>query len=238
MKRLVFFLFITTGYLYPADYSVILKRNLFAPMKDKTEQTLQKKESLPIIKLPAADELFELKGTFFSQKNPSESLAIIENKKSKEMDFYHIGDRLENATIIDIKDNVVYLEYGFEEIELSPKGSQPVRIYPDSQYTVNLEEFMEEFGREVSNTFTIKATPITDNSSISGFILTGIPEKSILNKYGIKNNDIITKINTIPLDSAEKPFYAYENIIKYGIKRVAVHLLRNNLPYILLYNLN
>jgi type II secretory pathway component PulC len=240
MKRFIFFFLYISSFLYPADYDIILSRNIFAPVKDKkeAEEASPRKEILPVIKLPAIDELFELRGTFFARRNPEESIAILENKKTGEMDFYRTGEVIESALINAIGDNRVLFIYGFREIELTNRGSRPVRIYPDGEYTVNLDEFMLEFSREAVEPFPAKAEPVVENGAVAGFRIKNLQEDSLLKKYGIKNNDIITKINTIALDSPEKPFFAYENIMKYAIREVSVRLYRDNLPYTLLYRLN
>lgn len=239
VKHIILFLVCLSTFLHPEDYGIILERNIFAPVKEapSEQDTGPKKEILPVIKLPAIDELFDLKGTFFAKNNPEESIAILENKKDREMDFYRIGDTVESALITGIEDNRVLFEYGFQEIELTAKGSSPVRVQPDSEYSVNLEELMHEFAKEALEPFHPAAEPVVENGKTAGFLIKGLHEKSLLQKYGIQNNDVITKINTILLDSPEKPFYAYENIMKHGIKRVSVQIYRDNLPYTLLYHL-
>ncbi|HNS32159.1 MAG TPA: hypothetical protein PKN36_04195 [bacterium] len=240
MKSLYFiFLFATAVSLYSADYGTILKRNIFSPMKEsQKENTDSPKATLPIIKLPFIEELVELKGTFFESRKSRDNIAILEDKKTKEMDFYRIGDTAGSALILDIDENRIIFDYGFQEIELTARGSNPVRIYPDTEYRLNIESVMQDFKKEVSENPGISSKPVFENGTIMGFMITGIGEESVISRFGIKNNDIITRINTVPLNSAEKPFYAYENIMKHGIKRVSIHLLRNNLPYTLLYHLN
>jgi hypothetical protein len=234
-----FFVFIVVAptFLYPSGYDIILQRNIFAPLKDIPQQQTgePQKKVLPIIKLPELDEVLELKGTFVT---PEKSFAILENKKTKEMDFHHTGDTVESALIKDIKENRVIFEYGFEMIELTRAGSRPVRVYPDAEYNIDLKGLMEKFEKEVIEPFPVTSKPFVEDGNIMGFVIQNIPKDSILERYGIKNNDVIIRINTIPLDSQEKPFYAYENILKYGLKRITVDILRDNLPYTFLYHLH
>ena len=240
MRHIIFFLLCLSTFLYPSDYAIILKRNIFAPIKEAPAEkdAGQKKEILPVIKLPPIDELFELRGTFFARRNPEESIAILENKKTGETDFYRTGEKVESALITAIGDKSVIFDYGFREIELTNRGSSPVRQYPDREYTINLGEFMAEFSKEAVEPFAARAEPVEENGAIAGFRVKNIEENSLLERYGIKNNDIITRINTIPMDSSEKPFFAYENIMKYAVREVTVRLYRENLPYTLLYRLN
>ncbi|MCK9266946.1 hypothetical protein M0P98_08795 [bacterium] len=226
-------------FLHSADYSSVLKRNIFAPMKEKESEqpTTTPKEVLPITKLPNLNDLIELKGTFYHTNSPKESIVILEDKKTKESTFYKIGDIINSALITDIQDQKIIVEYGFREMEVSLKGCSPTQIYTDNQYNINIDEFLQELQKEISDGSTIRGTSIKENGEVIGFTLTNIPENSILNRYGIKNNDIITKVNTIPLNSTEKPLFVYENIMKYGIKQVYIRLLRDNLPYTLLYRL-
>jgi type II secretory pathway component PulC len=237
-----FFVFIVVApsLLYPSGYDIILQRNIFAPSKDASQQQTgePQKKVLPVIKLSELDEVLELKGTFVILDTPEKSFAIMENKRTKEMDFHHIGDTVESALIKDIQENMVLFEYGFEMVELTRAGSRPVRVYPDAEYNITLVEWMERLKKEVIKPFPVTARPFIEDGSIMGFVIQDIPKDSILEKYGIKNNDVITRINTIPLDSPEKPLYAYENIMKYGIRRITLHVLRDNLPYIFLYNLH
>jgi|GEM_PF-2221451 len=241
LKCLVAAFLLSAACLFCSDYPSIMRRNLFAPApatpKNGTGKSSPAKETLPVVKMPPLEESIDLKGTLLSTSSQEKSVAVIEDKRSKETDFYRIGDMVNSAIVKSIGESSITVEYGFQEFEVTTRGIFPLRVYPDSEYDVSLEESILELGKEISSGSGLKAVPAIENGSVSGYMVTGIGAGSILEKLGIKNNDIITRINTISLDSPEKPLYAYETVMKYAIRRVTVHVLRENLPYTLLYRI-
>jgi len=133
----------------------------------------------------------------------------------------------------------VLFDYCGQEIILSDKGSYPAPVPQNaSVYKVNLEETIKELGKNTKLLFSLKSKPELEKNETIGFRLEGIPEKSVFEKLGILNNDIITKINSTTLDSQEKALKSYENIMKFGIRRAVVHIIRDNQPIVLVYTLN
>lgn len=230
----IFLFFFFSGLLFSGEYDIILKRNLFAPVPVKKEN---KKEIVKILKFPPLDEILDLKGTFVMKKNPSNSLAIIEIKKKNQMDFYHIGDIVAGAKIIDIKENKIFMEYGFQNVILSNKGWYLAPVNPDYTYEVDITETIMNLKKESRSLFNLKCKPVIENGKVIGYRISGIKMGSIIEKLGIKNGDIIKKVNTVPVVSEKDAFMIYQNIMKYGIERVVVKILRNNFPYTLLYHL-
>lgn len=235
-KKIFFFLFLLFfQFLFSGEYDIILKKNVFASIPAEKKN---KKEIVKILKFPSLDELLELKGTFVMKKKPSSSLAIIEVKKKNRIDFYHIGDTVEGAKIIDIQENRVLMEYGFEEMILSNKGCYLAPINADYTYEIDIKKVIEKIKEESEVLLNLRCEIVIENGKIKGYRISGIKKGSIIEKLGIKNGDIIEKINTIYITSPEKAIEIYENIMKHGIKRVVVKILRNNLPHVLLYHLH
>ena len=218
------------------NYEIILKRNIFAPIPG--EKKTAGKIIVPVVKPVPLDEILELKGTVVF-KMSEKSISIIENFKTRKMDFYHEGDVVTDAKILNIREKEVLFDYFGQEIILSDKGSYPAPVPLDASiYKVNLEETIKELGENTKLLFSLKSKQELEKGKTVGFRLKGIPEKSIFEKLGILNDDIITKINSTTLDSPEKALKSYENIMKFGIRRAVIHIIRNNNPIVLVYTLN
>lgn len=135
MRKLVSVIFvcITFAPLYGmADYSIILKRNIFAepPPPPKPPAVPEKNSILKPAPPPSLDSLIELKGIIYFPGGSS--FAVIKGKKKNEEVVYKEGDIVENAEILKVTENeVVFLYNGKEErIELKkdlvPAGTMEV----------------------------------------------------------------------------------------------------------------
>ena len=221
------------------EYENILKRNIFAPLpeKDKLNQPL-KKPAIKVTKPPSLDKILELCGTVAFPDDTDKSIAILQDLQKRKLDFYHIADSIQNAKILQISQDCVIFDYAGQEIHLSNKGAYPVRFPEDvPRYTIDMQDFLKQINKNQSFIKSLSTNPFSDKSKVIGYQIKGIPEGSILQKSGILDGDIITQINSTTLNKPLDALTAYENILKFGIDRAVIKLIRKGQKKTIVYKL-
>lgn len=200
--------------------SAIAKRNLFDAV------TSTPKTPLTDITADMADLStlnVQLLGTFVAV--PEEySWAIIEDKKAKNTDVYSIGDKLVGtATILKINRNEVILDnngkteviYVFEDQEKEkPKVDEGAKPTDGAEMEVaKVDEDTYEIAREVFDGLQDNMTqlmtqarivPYFQKGKINGYKIFAIKKDSFYQNLGLKNGDIIQRVNGMDISSPEK----------------------------------
>ena len=213
--------------LYSSDYSLILERNIFSPIPPAPVETGA--EEIPekqVERIPAPAELFMLYGTMIFRDAPGENIAIIELIRQGETGFFKAGDSLGDARIISIDDGIVTMEYGYQRHILAEYGSYLAPVRADSEYILEIGPLMERAEDELEIMAGISFVSVENEESRSGLTPRGIPRESLLYDYGVRDGDLITRINTVDIRNPQDALHAYEKIMRHGIRRVVVELYR------------
>lgn len=253
-----------------ADYSIILKKNIFAepPPSPKPEKEPEKISILKPVPPPALDSLVKLKGIIYFYEGGS--CAVIGGKKKNEEIICKVGDIVENAEIVKINENeVVFMYNGKEEhIELkkglapagltevqpginagipssagssanarvvnpvgavSPKFAEPV--------SVNFEKTIADLQNDKKLMRNLNVTPNVQEGKVDGFRISNIPSGSLPYQYGLRDGDVLRRVNGVSIDSMATGFSVYNKIVKEGTNLVTVEVLRDNAPLILTFRL-
>ena len=183
-----------------------------------------------------------LKGTVVGKVH----FAIIENVKHNDVNFYHLGDEIEGATVSEIGRKKVLLTLKgaeaeltlnkdfFEEIEnnvlemaevLREAKIEDLEEYVDDFYTIpasvlSLVEIQEEF-------LKVEIKPLFAGfNRIDGIRIISLNDESILKEYGLKENDIIKAVGGIKITSLDKLAKVKERLIEQ--KKAVVQIMRGN----------
>jgi len=250
-----------------ADYSIILKRNLFSqppPPKPEVIQT-------PILKpspAPALNSLIDLTGIIYFTEG--DSFVILNMKKTNEEVFYRVGDVVENAEITKIEQNCIVFMYdgkeermylkqdteGVELIDVAPgvtarlndvqTGEEAKKIVNPA--AVEMPKFEEPVSVEFSKTIDelrndkelmkkLNVAPDVKNGRMEGFRISNLPPDSLPYVYGLRDGDVLKTVNGVFIDSIAKGFAVYNQIIKDRTEVVTVEVLRNNSPVVFTFRL-
>jgi len=106
-------------------------------------------------------------------------------------------------------------------------GPMPVRFKP----TIDALMADRELQRKVS------VLPSVVDGKVQGFRVDNIPEDSIPYQYGLRNGDIIHKVNGVLIDSLARGMAVYREIERSGTKTVTVEIIRGGQPVTLTYQL-
>jgi len=233
----------------PSFYAVIHKRDLFHSAKEKlaTKKAVKKPEK-PVIKEEALEKTplqVRLRGTVY--RETGNSLAIIEDTKTRKQDLYHVGDFiLGEAKLIQVSRNKVYLErngkqevlevYEGPEIKTgkraeakgSQKGSVPtgagIKRLSANRYRIPQEELTNAFENMSRLLTQVRMVPNFSDGEPDGFKLLSVKGGSLIHRSGLRDGDIIQRVNGIEIDSPEKAFEVYEQVRNEPI--ITVEILR------------
>lgn len=222
-----------------ADYSAIKKRNLFYPLAPQSPGAVI--GEIPVSSLP-----YKLVGTILSH-NMKESVAILESG-GKEQNLYHVNDSLLQGTFITrigrfevtVNNNgrLERILFNFGDAPASsadkgrgsfgglPGGSQ-VAMLGDNQVVMD-KRFFETQKTNMNELLTnIRAVPnMTPDGTVNGFQIFEIVKDSLYDKIGLKNQDVVQRVNGQALTSMEGGLDLF-NALK-NDNRFVIDVSRNN----------
>ncbi len=221
----------------PSFYAVIHERDLFHSAK---EEVAKKKATNIAKKVVIKEEALEktplhvrLRGTVYRESG--NSIAIIEDTKTRKQDLYHVGDFiLGEAKLIAISRNKVYLErngkqevlevYEGPEVRTGERpetrrpqrGSIPtgagIKRLSANRYRIPQEDLRNAFENMNHLLTQVRMVPNFNNGEPDGFKLLSVKSGSLIHRSGLRDGDIIKRVNGIEIDSPEKAFEIYEQV--------------------------
>jgi general secretion pathway protein C len=221
-----------------SHYSTILDKNIFRAVVKETSATRKAVAEKPI----SADQLLNLaktplnvrlRGTAVRDKG--ESFAVIEDRNTRKEDLYRIGDIiLGEAKVVQIfESRVILLRDGEKEtLELFVEKEPPkrrrsevvssqspppvlgkgIRRLGANRWSVSREE-VESAKANLSQLMTqVRIVPNFAEGKPDGFRLLSIKRGSLFDRLGLRNGDVIRRINGVFLDNPQKVFELYEEL--------------------------
>ena len=216
-----------TGAFKQADYSVIKRRNIFNPDAAKKSAALPKSTAQPIQEAVQTALNLKLIGTVFADMD-DDRYAVIQDKGTGKQDLFRINDEVApGASIIEIHrlavliDNggriesltiemqtgsskrIVKRKRGAAAAKLSNSGA--VRQVADGHVVMDRKFFDSQLTRVNDLMTQVRAIPHkSKDGTMQGFKVFQIRRNSLFQKVGLKNHDVIQRINGQQLDSVEK----------------------------------
>lgn len=218
----------------PVDYSAIKRRNLFHPLTQPAPGAAP--GELPVSSLP-----FKGVGTIISH-NVKESVAILENGAAKEQNLYHVEDTLAQGVFISrisrfevVVSNNGQLERILVNFGDAPAAAAqtkagglagaPVAMLGDNKVVMD-KRFFDSQKSNMNDMMTqIRAVPNMADGAINGFQIFEIVKDSLYDKIGLKNQDVVQRINGQALNSMEGGLDLF-NAIK-NDNRFVIDVMRN-----------
>jgi general secretion pathway protein C len=238
-----------SGRVERVDYSIIAKRSMFNPGGAVSTPGPAAKDTEIATAAPTTLNL-ELLGTIITGI-PEENFAVISKKGGKTQKLYGVTDTVgPNATIIRINRFAVYIDVNgnIETLSLDMEKGFPSTAKPsltskrktarpsigDKVREINPGQmvmdrnFLQNQMKDMSSLLTqVRAVPNKNkDGSIDGFKLFQIQKGSIFEKIGLKNMDVLKRVNGQNLNSAEKGlelFSAFKSEARFELD-----IVRNN----------
>ncbi len=242
------------------DFSYIIRRNIFnsAQAPGDAEKFLQKASLEAVgdnVAAPKTTLNLKLVGTVIDAKGDYR-LAVIEvgGGDNNGQRLFRPNDTVSGATIAKIERDRVLLnrggviealvidftkprKKGLKSLKRGMKGSGRAEVTKVSkgEYVVSKQYIQSQLNNMNRLLTQVRAVPNVDKSgAANGFKLFSVRKGSIFNKIGLKNRDVVQRINGVNLDSAEKGlelFQALRNETSFE-----VDILRNSRKTTLRFN--
>lgn len=234
-----------------ADYLAVARRDLFAAVPSSEPVAVA---GTSLRSAPAA---LQLLGT---GSHGEKLFAVVEDAKSKVQKIVTVGDKLDDAEVLDIGwRHMVLRRGGQEELLVVPpnlgvdggpaasttavtgaaaatgEGDSQIRKIGDDRYLVAQAE-VEHSMANLSELFTqMRAVPNMQDGKANGFRLFAIRSGSLFQKIGLQNNDVVQRINGIELNDPGKAMSLFQDL--QGETKLNVDVVRGGEPRTLSYEI-
>jgi general secretion pathway protein C len=205
----------------PLDLAAITKRQIFN--SSPGTPAVAPPPTAPSAPLTVVEPLnlnVRLTGTVVGS-SPDGSFAMIMDVAGRDEHLYRVGDKvLGEGTVVEIRRDLVRLKRGgaeqvlrlFEEekpgtatVSVTPAGRAPVEVAPDQYHFVvdrgEIDEALSDMPRLLTQA---RLLPNFRAGQTDGFRIFNIVPGSIFARIGLKNGDVLHRINDIAIDDPTK----------------------------------
>ena len=240
------------GQLPFSSYAVIAQRDIFHSVKapdsaSPSARTVSSGSTGPL----------KLWGTAVHGETPA--FAILEDQKTHVQGLHREGAEISPGVILAKVewDRVIVARDGRQETLLlptdatRPSASKPsaslrlqlqqpkvggIQQISEDVYQVDRNE-IEHAMENLGNLFTkVRAVPYaSDDGEINGFRLVSIKAKSLVDRLGLKNGDIVRRVNGVDIADPSTAFSLLQDLP--GLSQVSVDVVRNHQPVTLSYKI-
>jgi general secretion pathway protein C len=220
-----------------AYYQPITARDLFNPPRAEPE---------------AQSHVSELKAKLLGTAPGAgmDSFAIIEDDSNKTQQLYRVGDKLQDRTLAKVEwDRVMLRGVQGEEVLriVEPSGeAKPATVASgpvvggiekrsDTEFVIDRGE-IDKAMENLNQLFTqMRAVPHFQDGKAAGFRLFAIRADSVFEKLGLKNGDVVSRINGNDLTDPARAMSLIQELRSEG--RITVDVNRNRQPTTLNYEI-
>ncbi len=200
-----------------SDFRAITERNIFGSLEKASDEVkADELEDLEPTSLKIA-----LLGTITSDQQKNARAVILETAK-REQGLYKVGDSVQDATVKKVLRGKVILRVGDKDEMLTMEeaaSSQGIRARPTSKsierastITVSRSEMqksLEDINQLLSH---VRIRPHYKDGKADGLAVSRIKRGSIFSKLGLRDRDIVQKINDNPINSPDDILSLYEKL--------------------------
>ena len=215
-----------------SSFKVITERNIFGSL-DKASEDVNKEE---IEDLELTSLKIALLGTVTG--NEQNAFAVIEETDKRKQGLYKIGDSVQNATVKTILREKVVLRVGTKDEILTMEESAASRrekvrgpsktAERGNTITVSRKDIQSSL-KDINKLMSeVRIRPHFKDGESDGLSVSRIKGGSVFSKLGLRNGDIVQKINGEPINSPDEVLALYEKL-KSG-SRVSLEVTRKGEP--------
>ncbi len=223
-----------------SDIAAIFRRNLFG------SEPLPADASEPA---PGAPLELKLRGT---ARIDGRDYAVFENSSAGLQDVFSVGERVfDGPKLLSVDEHRAVLLYQGrrrtiefssedEQEESSPAGTEGnsaggIRKTGKDSYLVDRREVEHTIDNLNTVVTQLRAIPYLRNGKSLGFRVFNIHPGSIFDRMGLRNGDVIQRVNGTELTSPANAMGLLDGIA--DAEEIRVELLRNNRPQVLTYRI-
>lgn len=228
------------------SFAIILEKALFGPAtKGVLSQALQT-STTPTT--PTSQSDLSLLGT--ATGSPRTSFVLIRRNSSNEERVFKLGEKIfDLGTLSAIKKETAEIRSGSQLITLrtpsapaeSAKPAQPAtttgiaQALPGGSGIIDqraLNAALDNIGQAMTDA---RLLPSVKDGKVEGFKVSEVKPQGVFAAVGLKNGDILVKINEFPIDSPEKAIQSFVTLK--GQNRIKLDLIRDGAPITLAYDI-
>lgn len=225
------------------SFAIILEKALFGPAtKGVLSQALQTSTT------PTSQSDLSLLGT--ATGSPRTSFVLIRRNSSNEERVFKLGEKIfDLGTLSAIKKETAEIRSGSQLITLrtpsapaeSAKPAQPAtttgvaQALPGGSGIIDqraLNAALDNIGQAMTDA---RLLPSVKDGKVEGFKVSEVKPQGVFAAVGLKNGDILVKINEFPIDSPEKAIQSFVTLK--GQNRIKLDLIRDGAPITLAYDI-
>lgn len=224
-----------------SHYREIIEGNIFNSSLRGVQESEQVHPEQEAPEAPPVDLKIKLTGTVVG--NQYGSYAIIEHQATREQSLYRLGDSIEDvATIVHIDRDEVVLKIGaaerrlrlyLEEEQEEPKaasmatqGESGVAKVASNQWVLDRLEVDAALGDLPRLLTKARVVPNFSGGKPDGFRVFSIVPNSLFAKIGLKNGDVLQRINGVEIKDPENFMKVFQQLR--GETSISLDLVRNN----------
>jgi general secretion pathway protein C len=240
----------TTRFTPPlSSYTIVYTRDIFNSVKAPVEP--------PVPAVAASSGIFKLWGTAVRERE--RAFAIIEDQSTHVQGLYREGETVAaGVTLVQVSWDRVTLERNGRRESLTlpteapaaptqpvvtaatspPRQDQEgVRQVAQDSFQIDRRE-IDHAMENLNDLFTqVRAVPYADgNGTSQGFRLFSIKPQSLVEHLGLKNGDIVQRVNGVEISDPGTAFSLLQDL--QGRSQVRVDILRNHQPVTLSYEIH
>jgi general secretion pathway protein C len=188
---------------------------------------------------------FTLLGT--AQGSPRESFALVQKNSSKEERVFRVGDTVFNiGPLALVRKDYVEIQTGATRTKLTtpaapslagPATPAPPGVAPSGSLASQtssgnfvidqraLNAALDNIGQAMTDA---RLLPSIKDGKVEGFRASEVKPQGIFGTIGIKNGDILLRMNDFPIDSPEKAIQSFATLK--GQSRIKLDLIRDGQP--------
>jgi len=228
-------------------FAMILEKALFGPAtKGILTPALQPSAST---RPPVAQSDLSLLGTAIG--SPRTSFILVRRTSSNEERVFKLGEKVfDLGTLSAIKKETAEVRSGSQLITLRTpsapaepaKSAQPVatatgvtQALPGGSGIIDqraLNAALDNIGQAMTDA---RLLPSVKDGKVEGFKVSEVKPQGVFATVGLKNGDVLMKINEFPIDSPEKAIQSFVTLK--GQSRIKLDLIRDGAPTSLAYDI-
>jgi general secretion pathway protein C len=200
----------------------INKSSLFEKeVSEAVAATVTVEEEVPVV-VEAEEKVLalELLGTVIG--NPKDPIAYIKDLQLNKQGIYRLGSKVQEVKLVKITMGEVTVEKDGKQqtLRLSKRAKIRAGTGADNsvismegdQIIVSRKGMLKEAKNLLNVLPNLKIKPYYDAKKVSGMVVQGIPEDSVIIAAGIRNNDVVKMVNDQKINSYQKALQVFSKV--------------------------
>ena len=245
------------------EYENIVRENMFS-LQPKKQTTPKQPAAAPAPKqvVEKRNPNVRLRGTIVGRQS-NQSYAILETIKTRQQDLYRVGDQIDDAKLVVVAPEEIHLHRDgtVEKLKIfeakstpkaptnrrnprrqktaqttpKPETSKIAQSVGRNRFIVNREVLNQDITDLYSLMSQVHVKPFLKNNKPHGFRVSSIRPNSVFYQLGIRNNDVLVKLNGVAVLQPDDIMGLYRQIQE--LDTVTVEIERRGRAMTLTYSL-